>query len=113
MNVKRCKKIIETKESKALLAMRNYRGVSIRDLSRRLKKSHTAVHQYETGRAEINGEYINLFLKELNYSKEDWNLFLKENDEVEELRIKCLELVHGIEASRLDGIYRVLVGEMD
>jgi hypothetical protein len=45
-------------------------------------------------------------LKELNYSIEDWNIFLKDNDEVEELRIKCLELVHGIEVSMLDGICR-------
>ena len=40
MKEKRCLISIETKEAKALKAMREFRGVSVRSLSEKLRMSH-------------------------------------------------------------------------
>ncbi len=109
MKEKRCLISIETEESKALRAMREFRGVSVRKLSEKLKLSHSAVHQFETGRANIPDEYIQRFLSVLSFSKRDWDLFLNEKHEFDELKQKCLSLVHEMEPSHFKKIYQLLL----
>ncbi len=109
MKEKRCLISIETNESMALKAMREFRGVSVRKLSEKLKLSHSAVHQFETGRANIPDEYIQRFLSVLSFSKRDWNLFLSERHELDGIKQKCLCLVHEMEPSHFKKIYQLLL----
>lgn len=108
MKGKRCYISIETKESKALKAMREFRGVSVRKLSEKLQMSHSAVHQLESGRANIQDEYIQKFLAALGFTRSDLNLFLSEKHEFDELKQKCLCLVHEMEPAHFKKIYQLL-----
>lgn len=109
MKEKRCLISIETKEAKALKAMREFRGVSVRRLSEKLNMSHSAVHQLETGRANIQDEYIQRFIAALNYTSRDWSIFLCETHELDELKQKCLTLVHEMQPYQFKKIYQLLL----
>jgi len=108
MPSKRCLKIVETKESKALKAMREFRGRSVRRLADELGMSHAAVHQLECGRADLTQSYLNKFLNCLGFSTSDWHLFTKDDEGIEDLRCKCIEVLHAIQPTKLRQIYKFI-----
>jgi transcriptional regulator with XRE-family HTH domain len=109
---RRTKFISITKESEALKKLRMLSGLSVRKLADELNVSHTLVSHLELGRANVNGAYIEKFLKTLNYSNEDWEIavsggkksksFVKNKmtedcyDKLKNLSDEKLQLLHSI-----------------
>lgn len=105
MTTKRCLQVKETKESKALKAMREFRGKSVRELATVLEISHASVHQFETGRADITDEYRNRFLTCLGFTQTEWGMFLEDEQNIEAIRSRCLRLLHEINPAKLNRVY--------
>lgn len=109
MTTKRCLQVKETKESKALKAMREFRGKSVRELATVLGISHASVHQFETGRADITDEYRNRFLTCLGFNQEEWEMFLEDEQNIEAIRGRCLRLLHEINPAKLSMVYDFII----
>lgn len=105
---KRNRKIELSKEAIALKRMREFRNLSVRKLGERLGVSFTTVSHMENGRAEIHSAYLNSFLKELNFTDQDFKSFLKVKLKDENIRLKCFKLIENIEPSKLEKIYSLL-----
>ncbi len=97
-----------SKEAIALKRMRVARDLSLRKASKVLGVSATSINHCENGRAVINDSHIENFLKRLNYSREDWNLYLKGDSKSEDLRGKCILLLKGASPSNLEFILKML-----
>lgn len=105
---KRNQIVITTPESKALKAMRERKGLSLRKLAEWLNISSTRVHQFELGKENISESYIKSFLKVTSISVEEWNNELGSPSELYRLRKKCLDKVNEIEESKLELVYGLL-----
>ena len=105
---KRNRKIELSQEAIALKKMREFRNLSVRSVGDLLGVSFTTVSHMENGRAEIHGEYLNSFLRALEFNCEDWNCFVKGKFKEDGLRQKCLELVQTIEPSKLEKLYAIM-----
>jgi transcriptional regulator with XRE-family HTH domain len=99
---------IETKESRALKALRIKSGHSLSKLADALKVSKGRVHQYEQGREEINDTYISNFLEATGISASEWNSYIGVDCEFSELREKCIDRLSKIENSKLELVYGLL-----
>lgn len=106
--VKRNRKIELSKEAIALKKMREFRSLSLRNVGDRLNVSFTTVSHMENGRAEIHGEYLNSFLRALEFNTEDWNCFVNGKLIDDSLRKKCIELLQIIEPSKLEKLYAIM-----
>lgn len=105
---KRNRKIEKSPEAIALKKMREFRNLSVRSVGDLLGVSFTTVSHMENGRAEIHGEYLNSFLRALEFDTEDWNCFVKGKVKDDGLRQKCLELLQTIEPSKLEKLYAIM-----
>lgn len=71
-------KIIKvSSESAALKEMREKKGHSLRKLADLMDLSFMRVHQMESGRENVNEEYVRKFLKATDHSWEEWNIYRK------------------------------------
>lgn len=109
MTTKRCLQIKETKESKALKAMREFRGKSVRELATVLGISHASVHQFESGRADITDEYRNRFLTNLGFTQDEWGMFLEDEQNIEAIRGRCQRFLHDSCPLKLKKIYNYIL----
>lgn len=98
-----------SKEAYALKRMRNLRELSMREAARMVGVSPTMINHTENGRAVIGQTYIEKFFKALNFSNDDWELFLKGDPKLEKLRDECLEKLKKIETTKLEFIHKMLV----
>ena len=105
MKKRRASFIKETPEMLALKAMREYRGLSIRTLAGQLKRSHTAIHLLEIGKADITPTYVELFLEALKFSRNDWETFKQAGRRIDELRHDCLRLLYETHPERISAIH--------
>lgn len=105
---KRNRKIELSKEAIALKRMREFRNLSVRKLGDLLSVSFTTVSHMENGRAEIHSEYLNSFLRTLEFGIEDWECFVRGKFKDDSLRQRCLDLVKEIEPSKLEKIFAIL-----
>jgi transcriptional regulator with XRE-family HTH domain len=102
-------KIIKvSSESAALKEMREKKGHSLRKLAELMDLSFMRVHQMESGRENVNEEYVRKFLKATDHSWEDWNKRTSKKRPQDDLRIKCHEALDTIEPSKLQLIYGLL-----
>ena len=85
--------------------MREFRGLSTRELGTLLKVSHSGIHLIETGRADIKREYVERFLAVLKFSTDDWETFKKDGQSIEALREECLMLLQIANPSNLKSIH--------
>lgn len=107
---KRNKEINVGAESLTLKEMRENSGLSIRKLADLMDLSFSRVHQMESGRENINEEYVQKFLKVTNHSWHEWTKRTDEGKFRDDLRMKCHETLDAIEPSKLNIIYELLKG---
>jgi len=107
---KRNKEIKVGAESLTLKEMRENAGLSVRKLADLMDLSFSRVHQMESGRENVNEEYVQKFLKATNYSWSEWNKRTDAGKFRDELRVKCHEALDTIEPSKLDIMYEFLMG---
>ncbi|MFP5491417.1 MAG: helix-turn-helix domain-containing protein [Bacteriovoracia bacterium] len=105
MKKRRADYVLETSETKALRAMREYRGISVRELGDLLKKSHTSIHSLENGKANVEASYVDAFLAALNFTRRDWETFKKAGEKIDELRHDCLRLLYEAHPERISAIH--------
>ncbi len=105
---KRNQIIKETKESKALKVLRIKADFGIRKLAQKMNYSHTRVHQFETGREDINETYIQMFLDTTGYSLYEWNIEVGAGSTTYSLRDQCHDLLDGIDIEKLKLVYGLL-----
>ena len=96
LKTKRSKIVIETEESRALRAMREFRQWSVRDVGDAMSVSHSLVYQYESGRADVTNSYVETFLNALSFSKYDWEMFKNKGESLEKIRLSCFEIIYGM-----------------
>ena len=103
---KRNKIVIETSESKALKCLRIQSQASLQDVADAMNVSKQHVHLMETGRSNINTEYILNFLHKLNYTLADFELLVDKHsgNKVPSLRKQCHDKLDKIEDSKLEEI---------
>ena len=107
-SLKRNRKIELSKEAVALKKMREFKSKSVRDVGDLLKISFTTVSHMENGRAVIHDGYLDNFLTALEFTREDFNCFVRGKFVDSSLRLKCLRLVEEIEPSKLEKLYTIL-----
>ncbi len=73
---KRSGTVVRTREADALRKMREIKGLSVRKVADLLGVSHTLVNHLELGRANIQQDYLQKFLKDLKFSHEEWEMFV-------------------------------------
>lgn len=73
---KRSGTVVRTREADALRKMREIKGLSVRKVADLLGVSHTLVNHLELGRANIQQDYLQKFLRDLKFSKEEWESLL-------------------------------------
>lgn len=105
---KRNQIIKETKESKALKALRIKADLGIRKLAQRMNYSHTRIHQFESGRENINEAYIQIFLEAAGYSLYEWNIEVGAGSTAYSLRDQCHDLLDSIDIEKLELVYGLL-----
>lgn len=105
---KRNRKIELSKEAIALKNMREFRSMSVRNVGDLLNVSFTTVSHMENGRAKIHREYLENFLKALEFSKEDLKIFVSGKLKDESLKLKCLRIIEKMEPSKLEKVFAVL-----
>jgi transcriptional regulator with XRE-family HTH domain len=105
---KRNQIIKETKESKALKALRIKADLGIRKLAQKMNYSHTRVHQFETGRENINEAYIQIFLEATGFSRDQWQKEAGYAGEFSNLRDQCHDLLQQVNYNKLELIYNLL-----
>jgi transcriptional regulator with XRE-family HTH domain len=106
---KRNQIIKETKESKALKVLRIKADLGIRKLALRMNYSHTRVHQFETGREDINATYIQIFLEATGFKYEDWQKEAGGFKRSLNLRDKCHDLLDRIDTDKLEMLHSLLL----
>jgi transcriptional regulator with XRE-family HTH domain len=105
---KRNRKVKKSPEAIALKKMREFRAMSVRNVGDVLDVSFTTVSHMENGRAKIHKEYLEKFLRMLEYSREDFNCFVEGKFKDEALRLKCFRLIEKMEPSKLERIFALL-----
>ena len=105
---KRNRKIELSREAEVLKKMRELRSLSVRNVGDMLNVSFTTVSHMENGRATVHDEYLNNFLKALDFSVLDFKEFLNGRVEDEALRLKCFRILEKMEPSKLEKVYMVL-----
>ena len=105
---KRNQIIKETKESKALKTLRIKADLGIRKLAQKMNYSHTRVHQFETGRENINEAYIQIFLEATGFTGEVWSNIVGAGKESCSVRTKCQSILIGLESDKLELVYALL-----
>ena len=95
-------------ESVALKEMREKAKLSLRKLADLMNLSFTRVHQMESGKENVNEEYVRRFLKATGHTWEDWSARICKTRPSDALRIKCHEALDSIEPSKLQLIYGLL-----
>ncbi len=88
--------------------MRELRSLSVRNVGDGLNVSFTTVSHMENGRATIHEEYLNNFLKALDYSRADFKEFMGGRLKDEELRLKCFRMIEKMEPSKIEKVFAVL-----
>ncbi|GAB4024292.1 MAG: hypothetical protein Fur0010_27600 [Bdellovibrio sp.] len=105
---KRNKEINVGAESLTLKEMRENSGLSIRKLADLMNLSFSRIHQMESGRENVNEEYVQKFLKVTNHSWLEWIKRTDEGKFRDDLRVKCHETLDTIEPRKLNIIYEFL-----
>ena len=105
---KRNRKIELSREAEVLKKMRELRSLSVRNVGDKLNVSFTTVSHMENGRATIHDEYLNNFLKALEFSMADFKEFMGGRLKDEALRLKCFRIVEKMESSKLEKVLAVL-----
>lgn len=105
---KRNKEIIETRESLALKSIRVNQKRSLSFVADSLNLSRARVHQFEQGRETITQEYVSSFLKVMELKEEEWNKLIGKECRNDDLRKKCIELLNGLDNSKLEVVYGLL-----
>lgn len=106
---KRNKFVKETPESKALRSLRLKNDYSLQQISNLVGLSKTRVSQMELGREDISNSYVELFIRALKLSYEDWEaeLGVKNSDE-NKLRDLCHEIVEQINSEKIELVFQLL-----
>ncbi|MBL6989924.1 MAG: helix-turn-helix domain-containing protein [Bacteriovoracaceae bacterium] len=102
----RIKKV--TKESKALKAMREAKGLSQRTAANLVGVPSTTINHTENGRAYIKEEYVRKFINGLGYSWTDWNNYLEGKEIQTDLRSACITIIENMDKQKLGVIYNLL-----
>jgi transcriptional regulator with XRE-family HTH domain len=107
---KRNKFVKETPESKALRNLRVKNDDPLQQTANLVGLSKTRVSQMESGREDISNSYIELFIKALKISYQDWELEIgKENKDDNKLREQCHEIVDQIKSKKLELVFQLLI----
>lgn len=99
----------ESLESKALRKLRIDSGLSQRDIAEKLGVTQTKVAHSEVGRAYIRKDYVELFLKGLCLSWEEWDELVGSRQSDGELREECKKLLDRISDDKLRLLHGLLV----
>ena len=99
----------ESEESKALKKLRIKSGLSQRDMANRLGVPQTKVSHCENGRAYIRKEYIELFLKSLGHTWEDWDQLVDNKKNDFEIREECKNLIDRVSDDKLRLLHGLLI----
>ncbi|MEX0799277.1 MAG: helix-turn-helix transcriptional regulator [Bacteriovoracaceae bacterium] len=105
---KRIKKVMPTRESETLIKLRKKQGLSLRKLADLMEISFSRVHQMESGRDDLNEEYLEKFLSVLGLNREDWEFHIGANYKIEPLRDQCFEILKTLEPGKLEKAYLFL-----
>ena len=106
---KRSRYIRETQESKSLKKLRIQSGLSQRELAKTLEVPQTKVAHTENGRAYIRKPYVELFLRSLNISWEEWDSLVGKSDTDNELREECKKLLDKVCDDKLRVLHSLLI----
>ena len=105
---RRNKMIKVSSESVALKEIREKANLSLRKLADLMDLSFARVHQMESGKENVNEEYVRKFLKATGHNWEDWLTRISKTRPSDALRNKCHEALDAIEPSKLQLIYGLL-----
>lgn len=103
---KRSGTIVRTREADALRKMREIKCLSVRKVADLLGVSHTLVNHLELGRANIQPDYLQKFLRDLNFSHEEWELFVgkrSKNTQLEKAKMmeECISRIKKLSPEKL------------
>jgi transcriptional regulator with XRE-family HTH domain len=106
---KRNKFVKETSESKALRSLRLKSDYSLQQIASLVGLSKTRVSQMESGREDVSNSYIELFIKALKISYQDWEFEIEKEDKGDnKLREQCHEIVGQIKSEKLELVFQLL-----
>lgn len=105
---KRNKIVLKSPESKALKKLREQSDLSIRKVADKIGISMSRVSQMESGRDDIQKEYIIKFLDALERSWQDWVFKIEKDDNSFNLRDRCHEALDKLSSSQLEKAYELL-----
>ncbi|HLE12337.1 MAG TPA: helix-turn-helix transcriptional regulator [Bacteriovoracaceae bacterium] len=97
----RIQKIIVTPESKILKELRNQKGLSQRQLAKRMNISQTKVNHTESGRSNVTQNYITKFLAAIDSDRKVWAKMLGLGDMENDLRIQCKAFIDQMDIKRV------------
>jgi transcriptional regulator with XRE-family HTH domain len=108
--MKRSRYKIETPITLALKNMRNARGVSLIKASRLLGVKEAVINHYENGRkSDIPQEYIQLFVKRMGFTMDDWEDFLQGRTSIYDLKEECRDFLSKLDRDKLKAIHTMLL----
>lgn len=105
---KRNKKIIVTKEARALKKLRVESGLSLRKLADMMELSFTRVHQMESGREDISEEYLDSFLNMIGITKSTWDKEFGKSNLNNDILDECLSIIKKMDKRNLEVILSLL-----
>ncbi|HLE12848.1 MAG: hypothetical protein A2504_00435 [Bdellovibrionales bacterium RIFOXYD12_FULL_39_22] len=105
---KRIRKIIVTPEAKILRELRNQKGLSQRQLAKRMNTSQTKVNHTESGRTSVTQNYIANFLSAIDSDRKVWAKMLGLGDMENDLRIQCKALIDQMNIKRVRVLFDFL-----
>ncbi len=106
--LKRNRKVELCPEAIALKKMRESKSLSVRQVGDLLNVSFTTVSHMENGRAEIHKDYLANFFSALEFTKEDFNCYVKGKFKDDGLRLKCFKLIENLEPYKLEKVLAIL-----
>jgi len=73
-----------------------------------MKVSPTLINHYEIGRADFYEEYLEKFLKAVNFKRLDFEKMIKGGISDDEIRGECIDLIRELSLVHLDIFYKLL-----
>lgn len=106
---KRCRYKRETRDSIALKKIRNYAGVSQRELAKLMGTTQSLINHHENGRTDNSEEFIKKAMKALNFSYEDFEKIRDGSDASVELYHSCNSIIRDLPPSKIEFVHKLLL----
>lgn len=84
-----------------LRELREFRGLSYRELAKEISKSHSWVQQLETGKIPFDDKFKSMLLEGLQLGEPDWELAQGSVHDLDKLRLEFLGRVHALNPEKL------------